>query len=115
MNTALVNCINAKIIINKNTKDLTGDSGIVKRKKLYRGKISVKHIHVNENVARQEIKSEIRTDTITSVDIQEIERNGGTVLEFYEGLLQKQTVKYPLYRGFSEKNFSHEKTRNKGE
>ena len=44
-------------------------------------------------------------DTLISVDIQEIVRIGGSVIEIYEGMLCKENFKIPPFGRFVEKLF----------
>ena len=44
--------------------------------------------------------------TLTSVDIQEIVKNGGKVIENYEGVILRENFKIPLFRKFIEKKFN---------
>ena len=57
------------------------------------------HLPVKENVKNIEINSMRKLyfiETLTSVDIQDIVKNGGKVIEIYEGVVYKKTFRYRL-------------------
>ena len=55
------------------------------------------------------------TDTLTSVDIQEIVKNGGKIIEIYEGVIYRENFKTPPFRKFIKELFDlRKKYKNEG-
>ena len=72
------------------------------KKYCYPENIVVQHIPVKEKVKKKQegnpLKNEIITDTLTSVNTLKIVKVFGTVDEIYEVVLNKEKIKYPLFR-----------------
>jgi len=65
--------------------------------------IIVQHIPVKEEVKKVEVnrlRNGYIIDTLTSVDIQEIVKIGGKVIEIYEGVIYRENFKTPPFRNF---------------
>ena len=65
--------------------------------------VILQHLPVKEEVNKIEVKR-LRNgyiiDTLTSVDIQEIVKIGGKVVEIYEGVIYRENFKTPPFRKF---------------
>ena len=67
------------------------------------------HLPVKEKVKKTEVnrmRNGYITDTLTSVDIQEIVEIGGKVIEFYEGVIYRENFKTSPFRRVIEKLFA---------
>ena len=74
------------------------------------------HIAVKEKVKKVEInrmRNGYIIDTLTSVDIQEIVKIGGKVIEIYEGVIYRENFKISPFRKVIEKLFGLRKKRRK--
>ena len=63
---------------------------------------------VTEGVEKQQvnkIRKRNKTDTLTSVDIQEIVKFEGLVFEINEAVIYRKNFEYPLFRRFGKKFF----------
>ena len=64
-------------------------------------KIIVQHVALIEKVDKTGVnrfKNGIITDTLKSVDIQEIVGIGATIIDIYVGVLYKENFAFPLFR-----------------
>ena len=67
------------------------------------------HLPIKEKVKKLEVNkmgNGYITDTLTSVDIQEIVKIGGKVVEIYEGVIYRQSFKVSPFRKVIEKLFA---------
>ena len=75
------------------------ESAIVKRKYYNQSDLKFQHLPVKEKVKNIEVNT-MRTgfiiDILSSVDIQKVLKNGGKVIEIYEGVIYRQNLKYRL-------------------
>ena len=112
MTDELVNRIIRKLFGIEKTEDLLAKTGILKMTSYYPGHRNVENVPVNGKVKKLEVsrlgKRNI-TDTSKSVDIQEIVRSGGTVIEIHKAVLKKNS-KHPLFKGIGKKTISFWKT-----
>ena len=93
MNDALVN--------NFNTQTFTKGSAFLKIKYYNPKNLIVQHLPVKEKEGKIEInrmRNGYIIDTLTSVDIQEIVRIGGKVIEIYEGVIYRENFKVSPFR-----------------
>ena len=70
------------------------------------------HLAFKEKVTEKEInrmRNSYLIDTLTSVDIQEIVKIEGKVIEIYEGVIHRETFKMLLFRKVVEKLFPFRK------
>ena len=70
--------------------------------------IILQHLPVKEEVNKIEVnrlRNGYITDTLTSVDIQEIVKIGGRVVEIYEGVIYRENFKTPPFRKFIKELF----------
>ena len=83
-------------------------SAILKIKYYNPPDIILQHIPVKEEVNKIEVnrlRNGYITDTLTSVDIQEIVKIGGKVIEIYEGVIYRENFKTPPFRKFIKELF----------
>ena len=69
------------------------ESGILRTKDYNPPDLKVQHLPVKERVENIEVnrmRNRYIIDTLTSVDIQEIVKNGGKVVEIYEGVIYRE-------------------------
>ena len=98
MNGEHISRINKKKLRIKNTECLTAKSGTLKIKYCYPQNIIVQHSPVKEQSEKREVKrlrNGIVIDTLTTVEIEEAVRIGGSVIgfmkEYYTRKLQNIT------------------------
>ena len=83
-------------------------SAILKIKYYNPPDIILQHLPVKEEVNKIEVnrlRNGYITDTLTSVDIQEIVKIGGKVVEIYEGVIYRENFKTPPFRKFIKELF----------
>ena len=94
--------MNDEIVNQFNTKTFT-KSAILKIKYYNPVDIVLQHIPVKEEVNKIEVnrlRNGYIVDVLTSVDIQEIVRIGGKVIEVYEGVIYRENYKVSPFRDF---------------
>ena len=67
------------------------------------------HLPVEEKVKKTEVnrmRNGYIIDTLTSVDIQEIVKTGGKVIQIYDGVIHRENFKISFFRKFIEKLFA---------
>ena len=94
-------------------KFITGNfnqgSAILKIKYYNPKNLVVQHLPIKERVNKIEInrmRNGYIIDTLTSVDIQEIIKNGGKVIEIYEGVIYRENFKVSPFRKVIDKLFA---------
>ena len=93
--------MNDKLIEKFNTGNFTQGSAILKIKYYNSKSLIVQHLLVKEMEKKIEInplKKGYIFDTLTSVDIQEIVKTGGKVIEVYEEVIYKENFKESPFR-----------------
>ena len=83
-------------------------SAILKIKYCNPPDIILQHLPVKEEVNKIEVnrlRNGYITDTLTSVDIQEIVKIGGKIIEIYEGVIYQENFKTPPFRKFIKELF----------
>ena len=94
--------MNNEIVNQFNMKTFT-KSAILKIKYYNPNDIVLQHIPVKEEVNKVEVnrlRNGYIIDVLTSVDIQEIVRIGGKVIEVYEGVIYRENYKVSPFRDF---------------
>ena len=101
--------MNKKLVKNFNTSNFTKGSAILRIKYYNPKNLIVQHLPVK----KREMKIEINRmrkgyiiDTLRSVDIREIVKIGGKVIEFYEGVVYSESVKVSPFRKVIDKLFA---------
>ena len=93
--------MNDELVEKFNNQSLNQGSAILKIK-FYKPKISiVQHLPVKDRVRKIEnirMRNGYVVDTLTSVDIHEIVKIGGKVIEFYEGVSYREDFKVSLFK-----------------
>ena len=96
-------------LVNKfNNQTFTQGSAILKIKCYYPKNLIVQHLPVKERVKKMEINRKRNgyiIDTLTSVDIQEIVKIGGKVIEIYEGVIYRENFKISPFKKVIDKLF----------
>ena len=88
--------MNDELVENFNTGNFTQGSAILKIKYYNPKNLIVQRLPVKEREKKIEInrmRNGYIIDTLTSVDIQEIVKIGGKVIEIYEGVIYKENSK----------------------
>ena len=87
--------------------DQNGDESAILTIKYYnRSDLIFQHVPVKEKVKKMEVnrmRNGFIIDTLTSVDIQEIVKIGGKVVEIYEGVIYRENFKISPFRKVIEK------------
>ena len=95
---------------NNQTFNEGGDESAILTIKYYnRPDLIFQHLPVKENVKKVEVnrmRNGYIIDTLTSVDIQEIVKIGGKVIEIYEGVIYRENFKVSPFRKVIEKLFA---------
>ena len=95
---------------NNQTFNQEGDESAILRIKYYNPpELIFQHLPVKEKVKNVEVnrmRNGYIIDTLTSVDIQEIVKIGGRVIEIYEGVLYRENFKVNPFRKVIEQLFS---------
>ena len=95
---------------NNQTFNQEGDESAILRIKYYNPpELIFQHLPVKEKVKNVEVnrmRNGYIIDTLTSVDIQEIVKIGGRVIEIYEGVLYRENFKVSPFRKVIEQLFS---------
>ena len=93
---------------NNQTFNQDGDeSAILRIKYCNPPDLIFQHLPVKEKVENVEVKRNgYIIDTLTSVDIQEIVKIGGKVIEIYEGVIYRENSKISPFRKVIEQLFS---------
>ena len=91
-----------KFLVHKfNNQTFTQGSAILKIKYYNPKNLTVQHLPVKEKEGKLEInrmRNGYIIDTLTSVDIQEIVKIGGKVIEIYEGVIYRENFKISPFR-----------------
>ena len=101
--------MNKKLVKNFNTGKFTQGSAILKIKYYNPKSLIVQHLPVKEREKKIEI-NQMRNGyffhTLTSVDIQEIDKIGAKVIEIYEGAIYRENFKMSPFRKAIDKLFA---------
>lgn len=84
-------------------------TGIFKVKYINPSNLFFQHSAIKEKIKNYEVcrfRNGKITDTLTSVDIQEIVRSGGTILKIYEGIVYENNFKISPFKSYIEKLFN---------
>ena len=98
--------MNEELVEKFNNQTFTKGSATLKVKYYYPKNLIVQHLPVKEKVNKIEVnrmRNGYITQILTSVDIQEIVRIGGKVIEIYEGIIYKKNFKVSHFRRVFEK------------
>ena len=91
-----------KILVHRfNNQNFTQESAILKIKYYNPKNLIVQHLPVKEKEGKIEInrmRNGYIIDTLTSVDIQEIVKIGGKIIEIYEGVIYRENFKVSPFR-----------------
>ena len=101
--------MNDELLEKFNTGNFTQGSAILKIKYYNTRDLSVQHLPFKEKVNEMEInrmRNGYIIDTLTSVDIQEIVKIGGKVVEIYEGVIYRENFKVSPFRKVIDKLFA---------
>ena len=93
--------MNDELVEKINNQTFTQGSAILKIKYYNPKNLIVQHIPIKERVNKTEIncmRNGYIIDTLTSVDIQEIVKIGGKVIEIYEGVIYREIFKISPFR-----------------
>ena len=93
--------MNNELIEKFNNQTFTQGSAILKIKYYNPKNLIVQHLPIKEKVNKIEInrmRNGYIIDTLTSVDIQEIVKIGGKVIEIYEGVIYRENFKVSPFR-----------------
>ena len=105
-------------LVNEFNNQTFNKSAILKIKYYNPPDIILQHLPVKEEVNKIEVnrlRNGYITDTLTSVDIQEIIKIGGKVVEIYEGVIYRKNFKSPPFRNFIKELFDlRKKYKNEG-
>ena len=97
-------------VFNNQTFNQDGDECAILRIKYYNSRnLIFQHLPVeekNKNVEVNGMRSGYINDTLTSVDICEIVKIGGRVIEIYEGVIYRENFKISPFRKVIEKSFA---------
>ena len=95
---------------NNQTFNQHGDESAILTIKYYNPpNLIFQHLPVKEKVKEVEVNSMRHgyvIDTLTSIDIQEIVKIGGEVVEIYEGVIYRENFKISPFRKVIEKSFA---------
>ena len=101
--------MNNEIVEKFNNQTFTQGSAILKIKYYNPRDLIVQHIPIEEKEKKIEInrmRNGYIIDTLTSVDIQEIVKIGGKVIEIYEGVIYRENFKVSPFRKVIDKLFA---------
>ena len=101
--------MNDEIVEKFNTGNFNKGSAILKIKYYNPKDLIVQHIPIKEKEKKIEInrmRNGCIIDTLTSVDIQETVKNGGKVIEIYEGVIYRENFKVSPFRNVIGKLFA---------
>ena len=93
--------MNNELVEKVNNQTFTQGSAILKIKYYNPKNLLVQHIAINEKEKKNEInrmRNGYIIDTLTSVDIQEIVKTGGKVIEIYEGVLYRENFRVSPFK-----------------
>ena len=85
------------------------ESAILRIKYYILPNLIFQHLPIKEKVVKIEVncmRNDYIIDTLTNVDIQEIVKNGGKVIEIYEGVIYRENFKIVPFRKVIEKLFA---------
>ena len=94
---------------NQSSKEDGDETAILTIKNHNPPDLTFQHIPVKEKVKKIEVnrmRNGYIVDTLTSVDIQEIDKIGGKVVEIYEGVIYRENFKVSPFRKVIEKLFA---------
>ena len=100
--------MNEEIVKKFNTGNFNQGSAFLKIKYYNPKNLIVQHLPIKEKVNKMEIncmRNGYIIDTLTSVDIQEIIKVGGKVIEIYEGVIYRKNFKVSPFRKVFDKLF----------
>ena len=101
--------MNNELVEKFNIQTFTQGSAILKIKYYNPRDLIVQHLPIKEKEKKKEInrmRNGYIIDTLTSVDIQEIVKIGGEVIEFYEGVIYRENFKISPFKKVIEKLFA---------
>ena len=101
--------MNKRLVKKFNTGNFNQQSAILKIKYYNPKNLIVQHLPVKEREKKIEIirmRNGYIIDTLTSVDIQEIVKIGGSVIEIYEGVINREIFKGSPFRKVIDKLFA---------
>ena len=100
--------MNDELVAKFNNQTFTQGSAILKFKYYNPKNLIVQHIPIKEKVNKFEInrmRNGYITQVLTSVDIQEIVKIGGNVIEIYEGVIYRENYKVSPFKKVIDKLF----------
>ena len=110
--------MNVELVEKFNTGNFNQGSAILKIKYYKPKNLMVQHLPIRERVSKIEInrmRNGYIIDHLTSVDIQEIVKIGGKVIEIYEGVFYRENFKVSPFRKVIDKLFaSRQKYKDEG-
>ena len=101
--------MNDELVEKFNNQTFTQGSAILKIKYYNPENLIVQHLAIKEKVDKMEInrmRNGYIIDHLTSVDIQEIVKIGGKVIEIYEGVFYRENFKGGPFRNVIDKLFA---------
>ena len=101
--------MNEELVNKFNTGKFNQGSAILKIKYYNPRDLIVQHLSIKEKVNKKEInrmRNGYIVDTLTSVDIQEIVKIGGKVIQIYEGFIYRENFKVSPFRKVISKLFA---------
>ena len=101
--------MNNELVEKFNNQTFTQGSAILKIKYYNPKNLIVQHLPVKEKEGKLEInrmRNGYVIDTLTSVDVQEIVKIGGRVIEIYEGVIYRENFKVSPFRKVIDKLFA---------
>ena len=101
--------MNDELVENFNNGNINQGSAILKIKYYNPKNLIVQHLPIKEKVNKMEInrmRNGYIIDTLTSVDIQEIAKIGGEVIQIYEGVFYRENFKINPFRKVIDKLFA---------
>ena len=100
---------NDEIVEKFNNQTFTHGSAVLKIKYYNPKNLVVQHFPVKEKVNKIEInrmRNDYITQVLTSVDIQEIVKIGGKVIQIYEGVIYREKIKVPPFEKIIDEIFA---------
>ena len=100
--------MNNELVEKFNNQTFTQGSDILKIKYYNSKNLIVQHLPVKEEQKKIEInrmRNGYITQVLTSVDVQEIVKIGGKVIEIYEGVIYRENYKVSLFKKVIDKLF----------
>ena len=101
--------MNDELVEKFNNQTFTRGSAVLKIKYYNPRDLIIQHLPIKEKEKKIEInrmRNGYITDTLTSVDIQEIVKIGGEIVEIFEGVIYRENFKVPPFRKVIDKLFA---------